>query len=265
MITFDVVLFIIRNWTRLLIVYSLLVTFSILSFLFFDDAEIKNPSVWDFFISTFTHQFVSMIFFPALYSLLIVDLALHDLMENYTPMILARVSSRMSWYTAKVSTLFYAAFLFVVGAAILWLTVGSLKGLPWDSFAHPAFQYGEQNGQSPWLIIFLMIIIYIGGLTAIGSLVLWLSLWLRSSILTWLALVSSTVVSMMIYNAAPPLIIWVPFAQLMFKMHFPYYQGDPDLYHFTVGWSGLYLLALFLLSVILGWIQIRRLDLIKKA
>lgn len=263
MITFDVIHFFLRNWKRLLIVFSLLVAFSILSFLFFDDVELKDPSVWDFFISTFTHQFVSLIFFPALYSLLIVDLALHDLKENYTPLILARVQSRMSWYTAKVSTLFYVAFLFVVGAAIIWLTVGGLKGFPWDSFSHPAFQYGEQNGQSPWLMIFLMIILYIGGLTAIGSFVLWLSLWWRNSILTWLVLVSSTVVSMMAYNSSPPLFIWMPFAQLMFKMHFPYYQA-PELYHFTVGWSGLYLLALFLLSIILGWVQIRRLDLIKK-
>lgn len=261
MITFDVLHFFLRNWKRMLVVFSLLVGFSLLSFLFFDDVEIENPSIWDFFISTFSHQFISLILFPTLYSLLVVDLILSDVKENYTPFILARVPSRMGWYFAKVSTLFYVAFLFVFVAAALWLAVGSLKGLPWDSFAHPVFLYADDLGQEPILLILLMMILYIAGLTAVGSFALGLSLWLKNSILAWLVIVSSAAVSMMALNANRSLFIWLPLSQMMFKLHSPYYQGESELSAFTVGWSGLYLLCLFLLSVVLGWVQIRRQDL----
>lgn len=264
MITFDVIYFFLRTWKRLLIVGILLMLFSLLSFLFFNDYELQNPSIWDHFISTFSHQFISLIFFPTLYGLLIADLILHDLKENYAPVILARVSSRVSWYLAKVSTLFYVAFLFVVVAAGMWLFAGLLKGLPWDTFSHPTFLNAEKMGQSPFLLLVLMLLFYIVGLTTVGTFILWLSLQIENSILAWGGIVLLSLLSMVAFNANRALFLWLPLSQLMFKVHYPYDLLDPDLQPFTIPWSGTYLSLWFLLSLFLGWLRIRRMNLILK-
>lgn len=261
MITFDVIHFFLRTWKRLLVVGALLMLFSLLSFLFFDDFELQNPSIWDHLISTFSHQFISLIFFPVLYTLLIADLLLHDLKENYAPFILARASSRVSWYLAKVSTLFYVAFLLVVVAAGMWLTAGLLKGLSWDTFSHPTFLHAEELGQSPFLLLALMLLFYIVGLTVAGAFVLWLSLQLENSILAWGGIAFLGVLSMVTFNASRELFIWLPLSQLMFKVHYPYDQLEPDLHTFTIPWSGTYLIIWFLLSLFLGWLRMRRMNL----
>lgn len=261
MITFDVLHFFLRTWKRLLVVGALLMLFSLLSFLFFDDFELQNPSIWDHLISTFSHQFISLIFFPVLYTLLIADLVLHDLKENYAPFILARASSRVSWYLAKVSTLFYVAFLFVIVAVGMWLTAGLLKGLSWDTFSHPIFQHAGELGQSPFLLLALMLLFYIVGLTVAGAFVLWLSLQLENSILAWGGIVLLGLLSMAAFNANRALFIWLPLSQLMFKIHYPYDQLDPKLRSFTISWSGIYLVLWLLLSLIFGWLRVRRMNL----
>lgn len=265
MIPFEIIRFFIRIRKRSFIVGGLLLILSLFSFLFFDDVEIKNPSIWDFFISTFSHQFISLVFFPALYLFLTADLVTHDLKETYTLFILSRTSCRGYWYIAKIWTLFLTSFLFIITATIIWLVIGSVRGLSWDhSFAHPVFLNAEQMGQSPFLPLILMIFLYIWGLTVLGTFVLLISIWFGNSVLGWVFAMVAGIASITAFNMNRDLFVWLPMSQLMFKEHFPYGHGDDQLHLFTISWSGLYMILVFLFSVITGFLHIRQMDLAMK-
>lgn len=230
------------------------------SFIIKNSSLFEPLTIWDFIISPLTHQVNCLIIIPSIFLFIISDIIMIDINDQYIGLVITRTKSRIEWLISKISVLFMAAFLFTLICIVIYLIVGIGSGMSFNNSwnSHSLFNVNI----SPFVILLMISTVYVFTLTAVGTLIMVISLFTYNSIIAWMLGVIISTLSYVSWHSYKGILKWMPTGQMMFLSQFPN-KLIANIEDFTLYWSYAYNILLFMSALLLAWFRIRHMKLTK--
>jgi ABC-type transport system involved in multi-copper enzyme maturation permease subunit len=249
-----------RKW-RWLTVVAVQMLFSIM-FLQVNYPQQLPITVWDFIVDNMSQQTNSMIIVPSLFIFLIVDLISEEINSNYIEYTIARSKSRISWFMSKISTLFTVSLFFPLVCMMIYFIVALLSGIAiGNQFSDHSLMY---KSFPPTYVLTLMFVLFVFTLLALGMLILTMTMFIRNPAVSWITGAGLCILSYatFIRHEFREAFVFMPTTQLFLLVRLPNRLID-NIQYLPIRWSYIYDITLFIISVFLGILQIRKADLLK--
>lgn len=224
--------------------------------------KLISITVWDFIVDGLAQPFISMVIVPSLFLFLIVDLFVNDFEDGYVGYTVYRSKSRISWLIAKISTLFAGAFTFTLIIVLVYFITAILFGMAFDHrFSGHSIMY---ENFSPNYVLTMLMSLFVFTLTALGTFIIIITLYTRNSVVPWILGTILCVLSYVTYirYAFRIAFVWMPTTQMFLLVRLPN-KFIENIEVYTFQWSYIYNISFFIISVLLGVLRIRIMDLSK--
>jgi len=101
-----------------------------LDLLFYLNSQTSAPnSIWEFTFSFLTSPSQSMLILPVLFLLITIDVIRLDITSNFIQFLTVRATARTNWFIAKLTSLFAMSVLYTILVVNIPLVIGMLGGL----------------------------------------------------------------------------------------------------------------------------------------
>lgn len=195
---------------------------------------------WDVLFSLVNNPFVAMILLPMLFLILVLNLGWRDV-QTWPASLWVRITSRLSWWMAKLLIIVFAALAYVVGTISLGLIIGMLVAPFQNGWSALTFRPGSftatlaLHSLHPETALLLSFLLLWGTLAGFGILGVSLTLCFRGIALAGAMMAASTFAAYGLWMVHPSWGVWFPSFQGVLSAHAGF---DPRLpWYFRVSWS----------------------------
>lgn len=200
-------------------------------------------------------------FIPQMFFYYLIGNMAYGELSQHGYVLLPRIGSRKKWWSGKVAGLFLISMVYLI-AVIVGSTIGACMSLSTEiiSLNQPVTITNIWPGSQTFTgfqLVWVIVLLYISSYWALGTLQLATSLIFKKSADSFLLVSMLLLFSCIASIDQAGLVRWLPGTQTILARHSFIDTTIPD---FSLGWSLLYNLILFIISFLVGNWVMKRLD-----
>lgn len=226
----------------------------------------------DYIFSALSYPLYSICAVPLLYSYLVYDIVTRDYEGGYVSFIVSRIENRTTYFISKfILIVLTANIFFFINLGILTITA-MLFRLPLHGISYyPTLKFSTELGLNTGSIFLIQYSIYVIGLTAIGMIVLTISLLFNSGTYSIIAVVMLMIQGREAFFNNELILKWSPVSQMVLAKHYPFYfynygsYSNKSIEYYTIHYSIIFYLIVIIIAFIVGLMRINRMNLSKKS
>ena len=227
-----------------------------------------SSNVWDVLFFTFAGPSIQSESFFEFISWFLPFLMFFYLFGNNTEEELSRrgdtiiplIGSRRKWWLGKVVTLLLISIAYMLIGILIVLLIGVIF-FPFSTKLSPILLQYASNGISVISFVGLIFLLYTSTLFALSFVQTVFAVMWRNSFIALIFVAALMVVSWVFGTNRVHIVPWLPGSQAMLLRHTLF---EPSVPHFNLSFSLFYNLAIILISFIVGFLYVRRMDIFKE-